>query len=147
MSFSATGASGRAMRGFTLIEIMVVVVILGILATLVIPKIMDNPDKARVIKARNDVRQIVSSLNLYRLDHFRYPSGDAGLEALVNPPDDGGTGGSSGYLDKVPKDPWGNNYQYLNPGVRGEIDVLSYGRDGAPGGEGFDADIGSWDLN
>lgn len=146
MRFSAPRPRRPAARGFTLIEIMVVVVILGILATLVIPKIMDNPDKARVIKARNDVRALVSALNLYRLENFRYPSGDAGLEALVNPPDSG-NGGSSGYLDKVPRDPWGNEYQYLNPGVRGEIDVLSYGRDGAPGGEGFDADIGSWDLN
>ena len=146
MRFSAFHWVARQSRGFTLIEIMVVVVILGILATLVIPKIMDNPDKARVIKAKNDVRALVSALNLYRLENFRYPSSDAGLQALVSPPDSA-PGGTGGYLDKVPRDPWGNEYQYLNPGVRGEIDVLSYGRDGTPGGEGFDADIGNWDLN
>jgi general secretion pathway protein G len=139
---SAAGA-----RGFTLIEIMVVVVILGILATLVIPKIMDNPDKARIIKARNDVKALVSALQLYRLEHFRYPASDAGLQALVTPPATDSGSVSGGFLDRVPTDPWGNAYQYLNPGVHGEIDVLSYGRDGAPGGEGFDADIGSWDLN
>lgn len=135
-------AKGRQ-HGFTLIEIMVVVVILGILATLVLPNVMGRADEARMVKAKSDVKAIVSALNLYRLDHLRYPPADTGLEALVNPP----PGTTRNYIQSVPNDPWGNPYQYVNPGVRGEIDVLSFGADGAPGGEGFNADIGSWDPN
>ena len=138
-----------AVRGFTLIEIMVVVVILAILAALIVPRVMSRPDEARVIAAQQDIRTIVQSLKLYRLDNLRYPSTEQGLAALVKPPTvpplapNWKTGG---YLERMPKDPWGNPYQYLNPGLRGEIDVFSFGADGIAGGEGFDADIGSWSL-
>ena len=135
-------------RGFTLIEIMVVVVIIGILATIIAPKIFDKPDQARRVKAQADIKPIVAALNLYRLDHFKYPSADEGLQALVTPPADPNNSNApnGGYLDKPPMDPWQHPYQYLNPGVHGEVDVMSYGRDGQPGGEGYDADIGSWEI-
>jgi general secretion pathway protein G len=120
-------------RGFTLIEVMVVVVILAILATVVVPRIMDRPDQARVTRAQQDIRAVEAALNLYRLDNFRYPSTDDGLEALVPK-----------YLDSLPEDPWGNPYLYLSPGEKGEFDVYSYGADGAEGGEGVDKDIGNW---
>lgn len=134
--------------GFTLIEIMVVVVILGILATLVVPKIMGRPDEARAVAARQDIASVMQALNLYRLDNSRYPSTEQGLAALITKPATEPVPGNwktGGYLDKVPKDPWGRPYQFLNPGVKGEIDVFSYGADGKPGGTGTDADIGSWD--
>lgn len=140
---------GAGVRGFTLIEIMVVVVILAILAALIVPRIMSRPDEARVIAAQQDIRTIVQALKLYRLDNQRYPSTEQGLAALVKPPSvpplapNWKTGG---YLERMPKDPWGNPYQYLNPGLRGEIDVFSFGADGVAGGEGFDADVGSWSL-
>jgi general secretion pathway protein G len=135
------------MRGFSLLELMIVVVILGILAALVVPKIMDRPDEARQVAAKQDIAAIQQALKLYRLDNFRYPSTEQGLAALVQKPTieplpANWKGG--GYLDKLPKDPWGNPYQFLNPGVHAEIDVFSYGADGEPGGEGADADIGSW---
>jgi general secretion pathway protein G len=136
--------------GFTLIEILVVVVILSILAALIVPKIMDRPDQARVVAAKSDIRAIDAALKLYRLDNSVYPSTEQGLQALVTKPQTGDIPGNwkaSGYLDRLPKDPWGHPYQYLNPGVHGEIDVFSYGRDGQPGGEGVDADIGSWNLD
>jgi len=137
-------------RGFTLIEIMVVVVILGILAAIIVPRISDEPDKARVAKARQDIRAIEGALQLYKLDNFYYPSQQQGLEALVQKP-----GGdpparnwkAGGYLARLPKDPWGNPYQYLNPGVRGEFDLFSLGADNQPGGEGPAADIGNWNLD
>ncbi|ABI57731.1 type II secretion system major pseudopilin GspG [Alkalilimnicola ehrlichii MLHE-1] len=136
--------------GFTLIEIMVVVVILGILAGIVVPRIMDRPDDARISKARSDIRAIESALNLYRLDNNVYPSTDQGLEALVERP----TGNpeprnwrEGGYLDRLPKDPWGNDYQYLNPGEHSDIDIFSYGADGQPGGSGVNAEIGNWALD
>jgi general secretion pathway protein G len=141
--------SGIHARGFTLIEIMVVVVILAILAALIVPRVMSRPDEARVIAAQQDIRTIVQALKLYRLDNLRYPTTEQGLAALVKPPSvpplapNWKTGG---YLERMPKDPWGNPYQYLNPGLRGEIDVFSFGADGIAGGEGFDADIGSWSL-
>jgi len=119
--------------GFTLIEVMVVVVILAILATVIVPRIMDRPDQARVTKAKQDIRAVEAALNLYRLDNFRYPSTDDGLEALVPK-----------YLDAVPEDPWGNLYFYLSPGEHGEFDVYSLGADGSQGGEGVDEDIGNW---
>jgi general secretion pathway protein G len=140
----------RLERGFTLIEVLVVVVILGILAALIVPRIMDRPDEARIIAARNDIRAIKSALNLYRLDNGVYPSTEQGLMALVQKPDTGVVPRNwkpGGYLDKLPKDPWRNDYQYLSPGVYGEIDILSYGADGQPGGEGINADIGSWNLD
>ena len=136
-------------RGFTLIEIMVVVVILAILAALIVPKLMSRPDEARVIAAQQDIRSIVQALKLYRLDNLRYPSTEQGLAALVKPPGIPplpANWKAGGYLERLHKDPWGNEYQYLNPGVRAEIDVFSFGADGASGGEGFDADIGSWSL-
>lgn len=139
----------RGQRGFTLLEVMVVVVILGILAALVVPKIISRPDEARVIAAKQDIASLMQALKLYRLDNQRYPTTEQGLQALLAKP----TGAPiplnwkpGGYIERLAKDPWGNPYQYLNPGVRGEIDVFSYGADGAPGGEGNDADIGSWNL-
>jgi general secretion pathway protein G len=140
---------GAGARGFTLIEIMVVVVILAILAALIVPRVMSRPDEARVIAAQQDIRTIVQALKLYRLDNLRYPSTEQGLAALVKPPTvpplapNWKTGG---YLERMPRDPWGNPYQYLNPGLRGEIDVFSFGADGVAGGDGFDADVGSWSL-
>ncbi|HXF16527.1 MAG TPA: type II secretion system major pseudopilin GspG [Burkholderiales bacterium] len=139
----------KGQRGFTLLEVMVVVVILGILAALVVPKIISRPDEARIIAAKQDIASLLQALKLYRLDNHRYPSSEQGLQALVVQP----TGTpvppnwkAGGYIERLPKDPWGNAYQYLNPGVHGEIDVFSLGADGAPGGEGNDADIGSWSL-
>ncbi|GAB3540870.1 type II secretion system major pseudopilin GspG [Noviherbaspirillum agri] len=136
-------------RGFTLIEIMVVVVIMGILAALVVPKLMGRADDARITAARQDIATMMSALKLYKLDNHRYPTTEQGLQALVQKPTSGPAANgwkSGGYLDKLPKDPWGGQYQYLSPGVRGEVDVFSYGADGQPGGTGNDADIGSWDL-
>jgi len=136
-------------RGFTLIEVMVVVVILGILAALIVPKIMSRPDEARIVAARQDVAAIVQALKLYRLDNQRYPTTEQGLAALVAAPSippAAPNWKAGGYLERLPKDPWGNPYQFLNPGLRGEIDVFSFGADGAAGGEGTDADIGSWSL-
>lgn len=139
----------RLSKGFTLIEIMVVIVILGILAALVVPKVMSRPDEARIVAAKQDIASLSQALKLYKLDNRTYPSTDQGLIALVQkpattplPPN----WKAGGYVDRLPKDPWGQNYQYLQPGVRGEIDVFSMGADGAPGGEGNDADIGSWML-
>jgi len=133
--------------GFTLIEIMVVMVILGILASLVVPKIMSRPDEARVVAARQDIASIQQALKLYKLDNMRYPSTEQGLQALVSKPTTSPlpkNWKSDGYLERLPKDPWGASYMYLNPGLHGEIDIMSLGADGAAGGEGNDADIGSW---
>ncbi len=134
-----------AERGFTLIEIMVVMVIIGILAALVIPRVMNRPDEARRIAARQDVATIVQALKLYRLDNGRYPTTEQGLSALVTQPvaEPVPTNWKPN-LDTLPKDPWGKPYQYANPGQHGEIDVWSWGADGQPGGEGNDADIGNW---
>lgn len=139
----------RMSSGFTLIEVMVVIVILGVLAALVVPKIMSRPDEARVVAARQDVASLLQALKLYRLDNKRYPSTDQGLQALVSKPGSGPAADNwkaDGYLDRLPQDPWGKPYQYLNPGLRGEIDVFSLGGDGQPGGEGTDADVGNWNL-
>ena len=132
--YKMSGGRRRA-GGFTLIEVMVVVVILGILAALVVPRIMDRPDQARVIKAKQDIKAIEAALALYKLDNFTYPTTDEGLRKLVPK-----------YLAKMPRDPWNYPYRYLNPGVRGAIDVFSYGADGAQGGEGAAADLGNWAL-
>ena len=135
--------------GFTLLEVMVVVVILGVLAALVVPKIMSRPDQARAIAARQDIASVMQALKLYRLDNQRYPTTEQGLQALVARPAAAPLAPNwkaDGYLERLPKDPWGNPYQYLNPGLRGEIDLFSFGADGAPGGEANDADIGSWAL-
>lgn len=139
----------RRARGFTLIEIMVVVVIIAILGALVGPKLLGRTDEARVIAARQDIATIMQALKLYRLDNSRYPTTEQGLQALVarptsGPPAPGWKEG--GYLDRMPKDPWGSPYQYLSPGVKGEVDVFSLGADGQPGGTDGDSDIGSWEL-
>ena len=135
--------------GFTLIEVMIVVVILGILAAIVVPNVIDRPDTARVAAAKQDIAQITQALKLYRLDNQTYPGTDQGLQALVVKPTTNPVPGnwkSGGYINRLPKDPWGVDYQYLNPGVKGEIDVFSLGADKAPGGEGNNADIGNWNL-
>lgn len=139
----------RDSRGFTLIEIMVVVVIIAILAALIVPRVMSRPDEARVIAAQQDIRTLAQALKLYRLDNMRYPTTEQGLAALVKPPMVAPLAPNwkpGGYLERLPRDPWGHDYQYLNPGLRGEIDIFSFGADGVPGGEGFDADVGSWTL-
>jgi general secretion pathway protein G len=136
-------------RGFTLLEVMVVVVILGILAALVVPKVISRPDEARIIAAKQDIASLMQALKLYRLDNQRYPTTEQGLQALVVKPTTNPippNWKSGGYLERLARDPWGNPYQFLNPGLRGEIDVFTMGADGAPGGEGHDADIGSWNL-
>ena len=143
------GTRGHLQEGFTLLEVMVVVVILGILAALVVPKIISRPDEARVTAARQDIASLAQTLKLYRLDNLRYPTTEQGLQALVAKPTSAPVPlnwKAGGYLDRLAKDPWGNPYQYLNPGTRSEVDIYSFGADGAPGGEGNDADIGSWAL-
>lgn len=132
-------------RGFTLIELMVVLVIIGVLGALIVPNVMDRADDARVTAARTDIGNLMQALKLYRLDNQRYPNGAQGLQALVSRPTAEPVPGNwRPYLDKLPNDPWGRPYQYLQPGLKGEIDVLSLGADGQPGGEGKNADIGSW---
>ena len=132
--------------GFTLIEIMVVVVIIGILASVVVPRIMDNPDKARTAKAKNDIRALESAMDLYRLDNFTYPTTDEGLDALVNAPSSAPTNWKQGgYIKKLNNDPWGNEYLYDNDG--GNIVIYTYGADGAEGGEGPNADISTNDKD
>jgi len=140
--------SARRLEGFTLIEILVVITILGILAALIVPRVMDRPDQARATAARADIAAIMGALKLYRLDNGTYPTTEQTLGALVKKPDRGEiprNWKAGGYLDKLPVDPWGTDYQYLNPGIRGEVDVFSLGKDRKPGGEGLDADIGSWE--
>jgi len=142
-------ANGRK-HGFTLIEIMVVLVILGILAAVIVPRILDRPDTARLVKAKQDLRTLESVLSLYRLDNYHYPSTEQGLEALVSKP----TGDPEarnwqpgGYLDRLPIDPWQRPYLYLSPGEHGAIDIYTLGADGVPGGERIDADLGNWNLD
>ena len=141
--------NSRKQGGFTLIEIMVVVVILGILAALVVPQVMNRPDQAKVTVAKGDIKAIGAALDMYKLDNYAYPRTQQGLDALVEKP-----GGNpqpknwnrDGYLKRVPKDPWGNEYQYLSPGTQGQYDLYSYGADGKQGGSELNADIGNWDL-
>jgi general secretion pathway protein G len=138
----------RAARGFTLIEIMVVVVIMGVLAALVVPKLMSRTGESKVAAAKVDIATVMQALKLYKLDNQRYPTTEQGLQALLVKPTVGPAANgwkTGGYLEKMPKDPWGAPYQYLSPGIKGEIDVYSLGADGAPGGTGDDADIGSWE--
>ena len=145
-----TGDRHNPQSGFTLIEIMVVVVILAVLATLVVPKIMDRPGQARVVKAKQDIRTIESALNLYKLDNYVLPTTDQGLEALVSKPSiepHAPHWKQGGYLPRIPKDPWGKVYLYLNPGIRGgNFDLYTLGADGSKGGEENNADIGNWNL-
>ena len=139
----------KKLAGFTLIEVMIVVVILGILAAVVVPKILDRPDTAKIAAAKSDIAVIMQQLKLYRLDNSIYPSTDQGLNALVVKPATNPlptNWKSGGYLERLPNDPWGRSYLYLNPGLKGEIDVYTLGADGQPGGEGPNADIGSWNL-
>ncbi len=136
-------------QGFTLIEVMVVVVILSILAALVVPRIMDNPDKARLLKVEQDIRAIETALKLYKLDNYTYPTTDQGLEALVTRttiPPEPRQWKQGGYLNSVPTDPWGFSYNYLSPGIHGELDIYSQGADGIPDGSDINADIGNWQL-
>ena len=142
---SPTFPQRRARRGFTLIELMVVLVIIGVLAALIVPNVLDRADDARVTAARTDVNNLAQALKLYKLDNQRYPTGEQGLQALIARPTAGPVPPNwKPYLEKLPNDPWGRPYQYLNPGVKGEIDVMSFGADGQPGGEGKNADVGSW---
>jgi general secretion pathway protein G len=136
-------------RGFTLIEIMVVVVIIGLLAAIVAPNLIGNIDKAQISRTKQDIRSIETALNLYRLDNFKYPTTAEGLEALVtNPGEDSAPNWKpDGYLRKMPVDPWNRPYNYANPGQHGEFDVFSLGADGQEGGEGNNADIGNWNLD
>ena len=138
-------AQASVQRGFTLIELMVVLVIIGVLAALIVPNVIGAADEARVTAARTDVTNIMGALKRYRLDNQRYPTAEQGLAALINRPSSGPQPMNwKPYLEKLPNDPWGNSYPYLNPGVRGEVDVMSFGADGQSGGEGNNADIGSW---
>jgi general secretion pathway protein G len=141
----ATQLKQRVQLGFTLIELMVVLVIIGVLAALIVPNVLDRADDARVTAARTDINNLSNALKMYKLDNQRYPSAEQGLQALMAKP----TAGSippnwKPYLEKLPNDPWGRPYQYLNPGIKGEIDVMSLGADGQAGGEGKNADLGSW---
>ena len=135
----------RRDRGFTLIELMVVLVIIGVLAALIVPNVLDRADDARSTAARTDVNNIMQALKLYKLDNQRYPTAEQGLQALITKPSTAPAPPNwKPYLEKLPNDPWGRAYQYLNPGVKGEVDVMSFGADGQSGGEGKNADVGSW---
>jgi len=139
----------RNQRGFTLIEILVVVLILGILAGIVVPRLLDKPEEARRTKAAVQIRGLEEALSLFKLDNGFYPSTEQGLQALVEKPTSGRIPPrwrTGGYIKKIPKDPWGNDYVYLSPGIHGDFDIISYGPDGQAGGEGDDADINSWEL-
>ncbi len=142
----------KGQDGFTLIELMVVVIILGILATLLVPKLLSRPDQARVVKAKNDIKAIESALKMYKLDNGFYPTTEQGLMALIKKPDIEPIPehyNEGGYLDydDVPLDPWGHRYIYRSPGDEGrDFEIISYGADGKPGGSGYDADIKSWEI-
>ena len=145
MQASPVSPRRRRPRGFTLIELMVVLLIIGVLAALIVPNVLDRADDARVTAAKTDVNNLMQALKLYKLDNQRYPSAEQGLQALLTKPTSGPIPPNwKTYLDLLPNDPWGKPYAYLNPGVKGEVDVMSFGADGQAGGEGKNADIGSW---
>lgn len=133
-------------KGFTLVEIMVVIVIIGLLAAAVAPKVFDRIDQARITKVKQDVQALEGALELYKADNYNYPDTDQGLEALLTAPEDAPAWKNGGYIKRLEKDPWQRPYLYLNPGENGEIDIYSYGEDGRPGGTGMNADIGNWNL-
>jgi general secretion pathway protein G len=140
----------RSVRGFTLIEIMVVVVIIGLLAAVILPNVFGNVEKAQITKAKSDIRAIEAGLTMYKLDNYKFPSTDLGLQALVQRPNDPTVRNwrEGGYLQRISLDPWGNPYQYVFPGTRGqEYDLYSFGADGQEGGDGENADIGNWNLD
>lgn len=146
LSSSLTIARRRLTAGFTLIELMVVLVIIGVLAALIVPNVLDRADDARATAAKTDVNNLMQVLKLYKLDNQRFPTSEQGLSALLQKPTTGPIPPNwKTYLDKLPNDPWGRPYQYLNPGIKAEVDVMSFGADGQPGGEGKNADIGSWE--
>ena len=134
-------------QGFTLIELMVVIVILGILAGLIVPNIMDEPDRAKQTKAKLDIESIGTALKMYKLHNGKYPTTELGLRALVERPADAKNWKEGGYLDKVPADPWDGDYLYLSPGIHGNFDIISYGADGVPEGDGINKDINSWEKD
>ncbi|WP_417483468.1 type II secretion system major pseudopilin GspG [Maricaulis sp.] len=147
MVFAARPSQDTRDAGFSLLELMVVVVILSILALVIVPRVIDRPDQARAARAQSDIAAISSAIKLYRLDNFRYPTTEQGLAALVNKPTTDPVPknwATGGYMERLPIDPWGQPYQYLLPGVHGEFDVFSYGADGVSGGSDANADIGSW---
>ncbi|AZV80605.1 type II secretion system protein GspG (plasmid) [Parasedimentitalea marina] len=140
----------RRDAGFSLLELMVVVVILSVLALVIVPRVIDRPDQARAVRAQSDIAAISSAVKLYRLDNYRYPTTEQGLLALVTRPSGDpvpANWAENGYMDRLPVDPWGQPYLYLSPGVHGEFDIFSYGANGVVGGTGTEADIGSWALN
>ncbi len=144
MNYQALPHTSRQ-RGFTLIELMVVLAIIGVLAALIVPNVLSRADDARITAARTDVGNLMQALKLYKLDNQRFPTAEQGLNALtVKPTTEPVPGNWKPYLDKLPNDPWGRPYQYMNPGIKGEVDVLSFGADGRSGGEGNNADLGSW---
>lgn len=150
INVGGVAGDGRGEAGFSLLEIMVVVVIISILSLIIAPRIIDRPDQARVARAQSDLAAIQSALMLYKLDNFRYPTTEQGLAALVSPPAVPPLAenyAENGYFADLPSDPWGRAYQYLSPGIHGEIDVFTFGADGVQGGEGVDRDIGTWTLN
>ncbi|AYQ30276.1 type II secretion system protein GspG [Polaromonas sp. SP1] len=145
MNYFKPFARRSIQAGFTLIELMVVLVIIGVLAALIVPNVLDRADDARLMAARTDVNNLMQAIKLYKLDNQRTPTAEQGLQALIAKPNNAPIPGNwRPYLEKLPNDPWGRPYQYLNPGVKGEVDVMSLGADGQTGGEGKNADIGSW---
>ncbi len=144
---SSVPSTRSSAAGFSLLELMVVVVIMSILALVIMPRIIDRPDQARVARVKSDLAVLSGALKLYKLDNFRYPTTEQGLRALIDPPTTAPVPqnyAQNGYIDRLPVDPWGSEYQYLQPGVHDEIDIFTLGADGVSGGSGMDSDIGSW---